>query len=68
MPKSRKTRPSSTPGKSKNQNCQKSQLKNQYCTDSKWYKKDVVNYAKACQHINSYKGNSQSAWIKEVTL
>lgn len=66
MPKSRKQRPSSTPGKQKQSNCHKSQLKNQYVTDPKWYKKDVVGYAKACQHINNQKGNSQSDWVRQV--
>lgn len=65
MPKSRKNRPSSTPGKSKNSNCQKSQLKNQYVHDNRWYKKDIANYVKACKHINDQKGNSKSGWIDE---
>jgi len=66
MPRASKTRGSSTPGRQKNSNCQKSQLKNQYCKDARWYKKDPVNYAKAAEHINSYKGNLQSAWTKEI--
>jgi hypothetical protein len=63
MPKSRKLRPSSTPGRSKNENCQKSQTKNKYAKDTRWYKKDVINYAKACEHINNQKGNQKSGWI-----
>ena len=66
MPKSRKERPSSTPGRQKNENCQKSQLKNQYSKDTRWHKKDILNYIKACEHINSQKGNSKSGWIEEL--
>jgi hypothetical protein len=66
MPKSRKERPSSTPGRQKNDNCQKSQTKNKYCNDTRWYKKDVENYRKACLLINSMKGNQKSAWAEEA--
>lgn len=66
MPKSRKLRPSSTPGKTKGENCQRSVTKNQYAKDSKWYKKDVANYMVACELINSQKGNQKSGWIEEA--
>lgn len=66
MPKSRKERPSSTPGKSKDKNCQKSQMKNMYCNDTKWCKKDPNGYAKACKEIDSYKGNQKSTWYNEI--
>lgn len=68
MPKSKKERPSSTPGRTKGSNCQKSQLKNQYAKDSRFYKNDPVNYAKVCHLVNQEKGNlsNGSPWIKEI--
>lgn len=66
MPKSRKQRPSSTPGKSKGFNCQRSELKTKYAKDSKWFKKDVANYMVACEIINAQKGNLKSGWIEEA--
>lgn len=57
MPKSRKLRPSSTPGRTKGDNCQRSQIKNQYSKDTKFYKKDPANYAAACAIIDEMKGN-----------
>jgi len=66
MPKSRSRNSSSTPGKVKQSNCHKSVLKNQYVHDTKWYRKNPIEYAKACEHINEFKGNSKSAWTKEV--
>lgn len=53
MPKSRKLRPSSTPGRAKHANCQKNDIKTRYCKDTKWYKKDVENYIKACKYVDS---------------
>lgn len=61
MPKSRKLRPSSTPGRTKGPNCQRSQIKNLYAKDSKFYKKDPENYAAACAVIDSMKGNRLSS-------
>lgn len=68
MPKSRKDRPSSTAGKSKGSNCQKSILKTQHSKDSKMYKTDPINYAKVCHLVNQEKGNlaNGSPWIAEV--
>lgn len=66
MPKSRKTRPSSTPGKVKGENCHRSQTKNQYSKDPRWYRKDIANYMVACELVNSQKGNLKSGWIEEA--
>lgn len=52
MPKSKKLRPSSTPGKAKGDNCKKSVLKTRMAKDSKFYKTDPSNYMKAIQEIN----------------
>ena len=57
MPKSRKIRPSSTPGKSKGQNCQRSQLKNLYALDTRLYRTNPKLYEKACLEISQMKGN-----------
>ena len=66
--KSKKTGGSSTPGKSKGSNCQKSIIKTQAAKDNRFYKTDPVNYAKACHLINQEKGNMSngSPWIKEI--
>lgn len=68
MPRSRKERQSSTPGKSKGSNCQKSVLKTQYAKDARFYKNDPKNYAKVCFLVDQEKGNlaNGSPWIKEV--
>jgi hypothetical protein len=66
MPRAKKDRGSSTPGKSKGFNCQRSQMKTQYAKDAKWYKKDVDNYMNACLIINAQKGNLKSGWIEEA--
>lgn len=66
MPKSRKERPSSTPGKTKGGNCQKSENKTRYTRDTRWYRTDPKNYAKVCELINSEKGNLKSAWTTEL--
>lgn len=66
MPKSRKDRPSSTPGKVKGQNCQKSETKTRYSRDSRWYRTDPENYRKACAVINQEKGNSKSVWVGDI--
>lgn len=57
MPKSRKQRPSSTNGRTKGENCQRSQIKNLYAKDPRFYKKDPENYATACALVDSMKGN-----------
>lgn len=68
MPRSRKERPSSTAGRSKGSNCQRSILKTQYAKDCRFYKNDPKNYAKICDIVNQEKGNlaNGSPWIKEV--
>lgn len=43
---------SSTPGKSKGPNCQRSQDKNLYSKDARLYKKDPENYERICKVIN----------------
>jgi len=65
MPKSKKDRPSSTAGRTKGGNCQKSIIKTQYCRDSKFFKTDPLNYLKACKIINNEKGNQKSGWIED---
>lgn len=65
MPKSDKSRPSSTPGRTKGSNCHRSQLKNQHALDTRFYRKDIANYVKACELINAQKGNQKSGWIEE---
>lgn len=43
---------SSTAGKMKGANCQKSIIKTQYCKDTRFYKKDPINYAKTCAVVD----------------
>lgn len=43
---------SSTAGRMKGPNCQKNQLKNQYCLDTRFYKKDPINYQKVCMMVD----------------
>ena len=57
MPKSRKLRPSSTPGRTKNSNCQRSQLKNLYCKDHRLYRTNPDLWAKCCAEVDLQKGN-----------
>lgn len=57
MPKSRKLRPSSTPGRQKNSNCQKSIAKNFVVLDTKGYKKNPNLWLQGCLEISSMKGN-----------
>ena len=59
MPKANKKRGkgSSTSGKIKGKNCQRSQLKNLYSKDARIYKRDPATYEKACMEIASMKGN-----------
>ncbi len=52
MAKKERTKSSSTPGRSKGANCHKSQIKTQYCKDSRMYKKDPDNYAKICAIVD----------------
>lgn len=61
MPKSPKTRPSSTPGRTKGINCHRSQQKNLYSKDTRWYKKDPENYRVACKVVDDMKGNRLGA-------
>lgn len=61
MPRSKKQRPSSTLGRSKGDNCHKSDMKNRYAKDTRWYRTDPVGYAAACEKINQYKGNNPHA-------
>ena len=44
---SQKKKSSSTPGKEKGDNCQKSALKVQFCKDSRMYRTDPKRYAEA---------------------
>lgn len=57
MPKSRKERPSSTPGRSKGTNCQRSQLKNLYAKDPRAHRTRPTEFLRACQIISQMKGN-----------
>ena len=61
MPKSKKLRPSSTAGRSKGSNCQRSQMKNLYCKDHRLYRKNPDLFAKCCAEIDQQKGNRISA-------
>lgn len=60
MPKSKKIRPSSTPGILKGENCHRSQIKNRYAKDSRWHKTDPEGYAEACVLVNSLNWNRQT--------
>jgi len=69
MPKKNKLgRGSSTPGKLKGSNCQKSQLKNLHAKDSRLYPTNPFLYTKAAQPINKEKGNliNGSPWVNEL--
>lgn len=57
MPKSRKTRPSSTAGKMKGSNCQKSVAKNFVVNDTKGFKKEPNLWLQGCMEISTQKGN-----------
>lgn len=57
MPKSKKIRPSSTAGRSKGSNCQRSQMKNLYAFDTKLYRKNPDLFAKCCKIVDDFKGN-----------
>lgn len=57
MPKSRKIRPSSTAGRMKNSNCQKSVAKNFVVHDTKGWKKDPALWLQGCREISAQKGN-----------
>ena len=57
MPKSRKERPSSTAGKTKGSNCQKSELKNLHAKDTKLYRTNPKLWKKACDAVDKEKGN-----------
>jgi hypothetical protein len=50
--KSRTQHSSSTPGKAKGANCHRSQLKNQYCKDTRLYRTNPTLYEKACKEID----------------
>ena len=55
--KNRQQHSSSTAGKMKDQNCQRSQMKNLYCKDSRLYRTNPTLYAKAVAEVDSMKGN-----------
>jgi len=55
--KNKNTKASSTPGKSKGSNCQKSQLKTMYCKDTKLHKKNPTLWLRACEEVSKEKGN-----------
>jgi hypothetical protein len=58
MPKAGKnSKGSSTPGRSKGTNCQRSQLKNMYCLDSRLYRTNPALYEKCCVEVGQQKGN-----------
>jgi hypothetical protein len=57
MPKSRKTRPSATPGRSKGANCQKSIAKNYYCASRSYKGKERKLYLEGCAQVSKMKGN-----------
>ncbi len=57
MPQSKKERPSSTPGRSKGANCHRSQIKNLWAKDNKFYKKNPKEFLKAALIISEMKGN-----------
>ena len=70
MPKSRKQRPSSTAGRTKSENCQKSQLKNLHSKDTRLYRTNPKLYAAAARVvyvINAKKGTvGKSPWIEDI--
>lgn len=66
MPKSRKLRPSSTSGRQKNANCQKSVAKNFVVNDTKGYKKDPALWLQGCKEISAMKGNFPTQEILEL--
>ena len=59
MPKSKKNngRGSSTAGKAKGANCQKSVLKTWYSKDTKAYRKNPTDWLSACIEVSNMKGN-----------
>ena len=56
MPKQRNRASSSTPGKAKGINCQKSVAKNFYSKDTKAHKKSSVLYLQACREVSQING------------
>ena len=60
MPRSKKNsgRGSSTPGKQKGQNCQRSVLKTLFAKDPKAYKKNPNEWLSACLEVSKMKGNN----------
>lgn len=68
MAKKEKSKGSSTAGKVKGSNCQKSQLKNMHAKDTRLYKTNPFLYAKTAQAVNKEKGNllNGSAWVNEI--
>lgn len=48
---------SSTPGRMKGSNCQRSQLKTLYAKDSRLYRNNPLLYEKTCIEIGKMKGN-----------
>lgn len=66
MPKSRKLRPSSTPGKSKGQNCQRSVLKNLYCKDTRLHRTNPKLFLAACEEVSKMKGNHPTFEVLEA--
>ncbi len=63
MPRANKKagRGSSTPGKSKGQNCQRSEKKNLHAKDSRLYRTNPALYAACCLEVDSMKGNRLGA-------
>ena len=64
MPKSKGRHSSSTPGKAKGLNCQKTPLKVQLAKHSRFRKKDPLNYANACKESDALMG--VKSWTTRV--
>lgn len=63
MPQSKKERPSSTAGKNKGENCHRSQIKNLWANDTKFYRKNPKEFLKAAIVVSGMKGNNPTAEV-----
>lgn len=63
--RSNKKGSSSTPGKQKGQNCQRSISKNFVTKDTKGWKKDPNLWLQGCKEISSMKGNFPVSEMRE---
>jgi len=66
MPKSRKLRPSSTPGRTKGSNCHKTVAKNFVTLDTKGYKKDWALWLQGCKEISDISAKRGGAAVSEI--